>query len=377
MKEQKIVSNIIQDVKKYGDEAIFTYSLKFDAWKPSNFKVKKNQINKAYQNVNNEFNKSLALAKKNIVKFNRNILVKKEKPIMTSPGIKCWREFRPIDKVGLYIPGGNANYASTVLMLGLPALMAGCKKIIICSPPPISDVTLIAADFIGIKEIYQVGGAQAIAAMAYGTESIPKVNKIFGPGNRFVTAAKIQVSQDVAIDMPAGPSEIAILADETANPDYINADLASQLEHGPDSIAITVTPSRKLARKIKFGQIKLVNNISAGVNLINKISPEHLELILKNEKEILKQINNAGSIFLGKYSPVPAGDYISGPNHTLPTAGWAKSCSALSVEDFGKMVEVQKISRTGLKNVANKIINFANEEKLPNHAESIKIRLYD
>ncbi|MBT7087461.1 histidinol dehydrogenase, partial [bacterium] len=324
--------------------------------------------------VDNSIITSLKIAAKNIQKFNQNILNTKEEIMETSPGVTCWREFRPIEKVGLYVPGGRAKYPSTVLMLGIPAKLAGCKEIIICAPPPIPAVTLVAASIVGITEIYQVGGAQAIAAMAFGTKTIPQVDKIFGPGNKYVTEAKIQVSNKVAIDMPAGPSEITILADETADAKFVEADLKSQLEHGPDSIAILVTTSKTLATKVKVGKVKLAKNMNEAIKMINKIAPEHLEIMTTNEREILPKIINAGSIFLGDYSPVPAGDYITGPNHTIPTAKWAKVCSALSVEDFGKKIEIQKVTKQGLKKLEKDITTIARAEGLNAHAQSIEVR---
>lgn len=374
MNTTTIVRDIIQQTKKQGDEALKKFTWQFDRVKIKNIKITPIQIKNAYTGVDRDIIEALKIAKKNITKFNRNILQKKEKIIETSCGIKCWREFRPIEKVGLYVPGGRAKYPSTVMMLGVPAKIAGCKKIIMCAPPPIPAVTLVAADLAGITEIYQVGGSQAIAAMAYGTKTIPAVNKIFGPGNKYVMEAKIQVSNQVAIDMPAGPSEIAVLADESAMPEFINADLKSQLEHGPDSIAILVTTSKKLATQIKKFPVKLVKNMNQGIDYINNLAPEHLEVIVKNEKKVLAKIYNAGSIFVGNYSPVPAGDYLSGPNHTLPTSQWAKSYQALSVEDFGKMIEFQKISKTGLKKVQKNIVCFAEAEGLIAHGDAIKIR---
>ncbi|MFH1536766.1 MAG: histidinol dehydrogenase [Patescibacteria group bacterium] len=376
MKTEKIVKNIIQNVKKNGDESLRDYNLRFDNFKATNLKVTKKQILGAYNQIDKNFIRSLKIAKRNIEKFNKNILNKKEEATETSPGVKCWREFRPIEKVGLYVPGGLANYPSTVLMLGIPARIAGCKKIIICSSPPIPSSTLVAADILGINEIYQVGGAQAIVAMAYGTKTIPKVDKIFGPGNKFVTEAKIQVSNSVGIDMPAGPSEIAILADKTANFKFIEADLKSQLEHGPNGKAWLITTDKKLFNKIDVKNTKkyLVKNISEGIDLVNKIAPEHIEVIVKNENQVISKIINAGSVFVGDYSPVPAGDYATGPNHTLPTSGWAKSYSALSVEDFGKKIEFQKVSKKGLANLKDNIIKLAETEGFKDHASSIKIR---
>lgn len=370
-----LVQKIIQQAKLGGDQALKKLTLKFDKVKLNNIKIAPAEIKKAYQQVDDDFIKSIKIAQKNIAKFNNNILRQKEKAIYTSLGIKCWREFRPIDKVGLYVPGGRAKYPSTVMMLGVPAKIANCQKIIMCAPPPIPAVTLVAADLVGITDIFQVGGSQAIAAMAYGTKTIPAVNKIFGPGNKYVMEAKMQVSNTVAIDLPAGPSEIAILADDSAVPEFINADLNSQLEHGSDSIAVLVTTSKKLAKQITRFPVKFTSTMDDAIKIINNLAPEHLEIIVKNEKKVLEKINNAGSVFIGNYSPVPAGDYISGPNHTLPTSRWAKSYQALSVTDFGKMIEFQKISKNGLKKVQKNIICLAQAEGLFAHGNAIKIRI--
>ncbi|OGI59998.1 histidinol dehydrogenase [Candidatus Nomurabacteria bacterium RIFCSPHIGHO2_01_FULL_38_19] len=352
---EKIVWDIIQNVRKNKDKALLSLSEKFDGVKLKTFEVSREEILEAYKQESKEVIKALKAAKINIEKFHKNNVKKKETAITTTKGVKVWREFRPIEKIGLYIPGGKAAYSSTVLMLGVPAKIAGCAEIVLCVPPgkdgKIPGVVLVAADICGISKIFKVGGSQAIVAMAYGTESIPKVSKIFGPGNQYVTTAKMLVYGEVDIDMPAGPSEVLVFADITANPAWVAADLLSQLEHGEDSQAILVTESQVLASQVLAEIEKQAKNLSRkeiikeslqksfivvvaseiqACELINEYAPEHLEIISKNERQILEKINNAGSVFLGPYSSEPLGDYATGSNHTLPTSGYAKMFSALS-----------------------------------------------
>ena len=352
---EKIVWDIIQNVRKNKDKALLSLSEKFDGVKLKTFEVSREDILEAYKQESKEVIKALKAAKINIEKFHKNNVKKKETAITTTKGVKVWREFRPIEKIGLYIPGGKAAYSSTVLMLGVPAKIAGCAEIVLCVPPgkdgKIPGVVLVAADICGISKIFKVGGSQAIVAMAYGTESIPKVSKIFGPGNQYVTTAKMLVYGEVDIDMPAGPSEVLVFADITANPAWVAADLLSQLEHGEDSQAILVTESQVLASQVLAEIEKQAKNLSRkeiikeslqksfivvvaseiqACELINEYAPEHLEIISKNERQILEKINNAGSVFLGPYSSEPLGDYATGSNHTLPTSGYAKMFSALS-----------------------------------------------
>ena len=352
---EKIVWDIIQNVRKNKDKALLSLSEKFDGVKLKTFEVSREEILEAYKQESKEVIKALKAAKINIEKFHKNNVKKKETAITTTKGVKVWREFRPIEKIGLYIPGGKAAYSSTVLMLGVPAKIAGCAEIVLCVPPgkdgKIPGVVLVAADICGISKIFKVGGSQAIVAMAYGTESIPKVSKIFGPGNQYVTTAKMLVYGEVDIDMPAGPSEVLVFADITANPAWVAADLLSQLEHGEDSQAILVTESQVLASQVLAEIEKQAKNLSRkeiikeslqksfivvvaseiqACELINEYAPEHLEIISKNERQILEKINNAGSVFLGPYSSEPLCDYATGSNHTLPTSGYAKMFSALS-----------------------------------------------
>jgi len=396
---EKVVLEIIKNVRKNKDKALFSLSKKFDGVELKTLKVSKEEISEAYKQESKEVVKALKVAKANIEKFHKTNVRKKEASITTTKGISVWREFRPIEKVGLYIPGGKASYPSTVLMLGVPAKIAGCREIILCVPPgkdgKVPSAVLVAADICGISKIFKVGGAQAIAAMAYGTESIPKVSKIFGPGNNYVTTAKMLVYGEVAIDMPAGPSEVLVFADKEANPTWIAADLLSQLEHGEDSQAILVTPSQLIARQVlmevkkqtknlgrkdiikeslKNSFIAIVENDDQACRLINDYAPEHLEIISKNENEILEKINNAGSVFLGKYSSEPLGDYATGSNHTLPTSGYAKMFSALSVESFGKKMQIQRVSKDGIEKLRKTVEVLATREGLDAHKNAISIR---
>jgi histidinol dehydrogenase len=396
---EKAVLKIIKNVRGNRDRALFSLSKKFDGVKLTTLEVSRKEISEAYLEESGEVIKALKVAKSNIEKFHKNNVSKKNMPVITTDGVKVWREFRPIERVGLYIPGGKAAYPSTVLMLGVPAKIAGCKEIVLCVPPgkngKVPSAVLVAADLCGISKIFKVGGAQAIAAMAYGTESIPKVYKIFGPGNQYVTTAKMLIYGEIAIDMPAGPSEILVFADETANPAWVAADLLSQLEHGEDSQAILVTGSgliakqvlseikkqtEKLARKnivkqsLKNSFIVITENEDAACELINEYAPEHLEVIGRNENKILGKINNAGSVFLGPYSSEPLGDYATGSNHTLPTSGYAKMFPPLSVESFGKKMQIQRVTKDGIKKLRTTVEILAAREGLDAHKNAISIR---
>ena len=402
---EKVALGIIKEVSTNKDKALFSFSQKFDGVELKTLQVSKKEIAEAYKKESKEVIKALKIAKVNIEKFHKNNVKKKEAPIITTKGVSVWREFRPIGKVGLYIPGGKAAYPSTVLMLGVPAKIAGCSEIVLCVPPgkdgEVPSVVLVAADICGISKIFKVGGAQAVAAMAYGTESIPKVSKIFGPGNQYVTTAKMLVYGEVDIDMPAGPSEVLVFADKDADPAWIAADLLSQLEHGEDSQAILITTSEFLAKKVlievrnqtenlerkeiikkslKNSFAIIVETEDQACEIINEYAPEHLEIISKNESQILKKINNAGSVFLGKYSSEPLGDYATGSNHTLPTSGYAKMFSALSVESFGKKMQIQRVTKDGIKKLRNTVEVLATREGLGAHKNAISIRfnkIYD
>ena len=393
------VSNILKEVKQNGDEAVKRFATMFDKVTIKNFLVSADEINAALSLVDDELKRAIEQAKENIEKFHSPQL-QSEAPVETMPGIKCWRKSLPIEKVGLYIPGGSAPLFSTLLMLGIPAKIAGCKNIILCSPPnkegKLHPAILYAAKLVGVTQIFKVGGAQAIGAMAYGTASIPKVYKIFGPGNQYVTYAKQLVQKDgIAIDMPAGPSEVAVLADETAEASFVASDLLSQAEHGPDSQAILVTTSETLVadtkaeiekqlsvlpRKgiaedaIKNSRIFLVKNIKEGIELINEYAPEHLIISCNDDENIAEKIVNAGSVFLGNYSPESVGDYASGTNHTLPTNGYAKAYSGVSVDSFIKKITFQKLSKEGLQQISKTVETMAEAEGLEAHVNAVRVR---
>jgi len=397
---QKQVRKILDKVKKNGDKAARRFTKQFDDVNIKKLQVSDKEIQKAIGRVSAGLKTAILTAKQNIEKFHAS-QIEETKIIETMTGIKCWRRSVAIEKVGLYIPGGTAPLFSTVLMLAIPAKLAGCKEIILCSPPQqegnIHPAILFAAQVTGITKIFKVGGVQAIAAMAYGTETVPKVFKVFGPGNQYVNCAKQLIqSEGVAIDLPAGPSEVCVLADETANASFVAADLLSQAEHGADSQALLVTNSRllvtgveeelkkqlsNLSRKTIAEQalinskIILVNDIDEGIELVNEYAPEHLIISCKEDEAIAEKIINAGSVFLGNYSPESAGDYASGTNHTLPTSGYAKNYSGVSVDSFVKKITYQKLTGEGLKNIGQTIITMANAESLDAHANAINIRL--
>ncbi len=396
------VSNILKEVKQSGDEAVKRFASMFDKVTIKNFLVTSEEINEAVSLINDELKQAIQQAKSNIEKFHIAQL-KSEELIETMPGITCWRKSVAIEKVGLYIPGGSAPLFSTLLMLGIPAKIAGCKNIIVCSPPgregKLHPAILYAAKLIGVTKIFKAGGAHAIGAMAYGTATIPKVYKIFGPGNQYVTSAKQLVQKDgVAIDMPAGPSEVAVLADESANASFVAADLLSQAEHGSDSQAILVTASETLVadtkaeiekqlsalpRKgiaenaIKNSKIFLIRNMKEGIELINEYAPEHLIISCNDDENIAEKIVNAGSVFLGNYSPESAGDYASGTNHTLPTNGYAKAYSGVSADSFIKKITFQKLSKEGLKQISKTVKIMAEAEGLEAHVNAVRVRLLD
>jgi len=391
------VKAILQQVKKQGDKALIKLTRKFDGIKITKIKLDAGAINKASKNIPVALKKAIDQAYTNIYKFHAPQLNNKEDKIETMPGVVCWRKSVPIEKVGLYIPGGSAPLFSTVLMLGIPAKIAGCKDVVLCSPPEIHPAILYAATKCGIKNIYAVGGAQAIAAMAYGTKTIPKVDKIFGPGNSFVTLAKQIVTQDgVAIDMPAGPSEVLIIADDSANPAFVAADLLSQAEHGPDSQVILLSTNKVIADKVNkelAAQIKelprkaiaekalknsreiLLKSLKEAIEFSNLYAPEHLILSCKSAEALASKVVNAGSVFLGNYSPESAGDYASGTNHTLPTNGYARAYSGVSVDSFMKKITFQQLTKEGLAKIGNTIETMAEAEQLVAHKNAVVIRL--
>jgi len=394
------VQTILEEVKQNGDKALLQFAQKFDKAEIKELQVSATEINQAADELTNELKTAIQQAKKNIEIFHAKQLSKVE-IVETMPGVQCWRKAVGIEKVGLYIPGGTAPLFSTVLMLAVPAKLAGCKEIILCTPSNkegrVHPAILYAAQIAGVTKIFKVGGAQAIAAMANGTETIPAVYKIFGPGNQYVTAAKQLVQmQGIAIDMPAGPSEVCVLADETANPSFVAADLLSQAEHGVDSQVLLVSnrlsvidkvkqelekqlavlPRKEMATKALANSKAIVmDNLDEAIELVNEYAAEHLIISYKNADVIAEKIVNAGSIFIGNYSPESVGDYASGTNHTLPTNGFAKAYSGVSVDSFVKKITYQKLSGEGLQNIADTVIQMAEAEGLNAHANAVKIRM--
>ncbi|PTP08690.1 histidinol dehydrogenase [Vibrio splendidus] len=392
------VSDVIAKVRNEGDAALKELTEKFDRVTPESIRVSSTEIEEACARLTPEMKQALEQAYSNIAKFHE---AQKPQPIKveTQPGVVCEQVTRAINTVGLYIPGGSAPLPSTVLMLGVPAQIAGCRKVVLCSPPPIADEILYVANLCKIDEVYNVGGAQAVAAMAYGTESVSKVDKIFGPGNAYVTEAKRQVSNDFrgsAIDMPAGPSEVMVIADETADADFIAADLLSQAEHGPDSQVVLVTPSPVIADQVTDAvqkQLKelsraniaqqalassliiIAESITQAIAISNFYGPEHLIVQTKNPRELLPLLDNAGSIFLGDWSPESAGDYASGTNHVLPTYGYTKTYSSLGLADFSKRMTVQELTADGLKGLALTVVTMAEAEGLDAHKRAVTIRI--
>lgn len=381
------VRPIVDAVKNEGDRAIIRFEKEFDGVDLERLRVERDEVDAAYDAVSDELIDALEVAKENIERFHFVTMVEREIKIQFEDCL-MGKIYTPIERVGAYIPGGRASYPSTALMIGIPAKIAGVEKLIACTPPnsdgKVNPLTLVACDLAGFDEIYSIGGAQAIAAMAYGTESVPKVYKIVGPGNIYVTAAKLLVAKDVAIDMPAGPSEILIIADETANPEFVAYDCLAQLEHDPMAVAVVLTTSEKLARDViaiverhgSFENFKVkVVELDDAVNIANEFAPEHLSIVTANPLEVLEKVRNAGSVFLGNFSPVAAGDYASGTNHVLPTAGYAKMFGGLSVESFMKHYTFQMLSEEALKRIGSAIVKIAEAEGLKYHAESVRKRM--
>jgi len=394
------VQKVLDDVRVRGDKAIKEFTKQFDNVTVDAIEVTKEEMAEAEKLVSVNLKQAIEMARRNIWKFHSE--QQQELPeIQTTPGVYCWQKAIAIEKIGLYVPGGTAPLFSTVLMLGIPAQIAECNQVILCTPPnkegKIHPAVLYAAKVAGIHRIFKIGGSQAIAAMAYGTETVPKVYKIFGPGNQYVTAAKQLVSlRDVAIDMPAGPSEVEIIADETANPVYIAADLLSQAEHGVDSQVMLLTvseriiepvleqlelqleqlPRKELARKaLENSKIILLKSLEEAVEMTNEYAPEHLIISTRFYLGVAANIINAGSVFLGNYTPESAGDYASGTNHTLPTNGYAKAYSGVNLDSFIRKVTFQQITQEGLTNLSNAIILMAESEELNAHANAVKVRI--
>ena len=397
---ENIVTPILLDVKLNGDAAIKKYAAKFDGIELTELKVSEEEIMAAVALVDNELKVAIDLAKNNITKFHaaqKEVITQ----IETTTGVVCWRKSIAIQKIGLYIPGGSAPLFSTLLMLGIPAVLAGCSEIVVCTPADkngkINPVILYVAQLIGLKNIYKTGGAQAIGAMAYGTETVPQVYKIFGPGNQYVTGAKQLVNKEgIAIDMPAGPSEVAVYADETANHGFVAADLLSQAEHGADSQVILVATTQEIVNKVQKeidkqlavlsrnevaakalqnARFIVMENVDAAFELLNEYAAEHLIISSNNAFVLAEKVINAGSVFLGHLSPESVGDYASGTNHTLPTNGYAKAYSGVSLDSFVKKVTFQQLSKEGIKNIGNAVELMAAAEGLDAHKNAVSIRL--
>ncbi len=394
------VKSVFDEVKNNGDKALKFFTKKFDNVILNDLKVSEIEVDEANNLVSDELKSAIKLASENIRKFH-NSQQEEKNIIETTEGVFCWRENRAIENIGIYIPGGTAPLFSTVLMLGIPATIAGCKNISLCSPPDkngkINPAILFTANLIGIKNIFKIGGSQAIAAFTFGTETIPKVDKIFGPGNQYVTAAKqLALNYNISIDIPAGPSEVLVVADETSIPEFVASDLLSQAEHGTDSQVILLSNSQKIIDEINIEIEKqlsdlprkeiakialqnsksiLLSSIDEAIEFSNYYAPEHLILAIENAEKFTDKITNAGSVFLGNYSPESAGDYASGTNHTLPTNGFAKNYSGVSLDSFVKKITFQNITKPGIRNLGKTIEIMAEAEELMAHKNAVSIRL--
>ena len=394
------VASVLADVKQRGDEAVKGYELKFDHVDLPSLEVTKAEIKEAETLISEELKEAIQLAHSNIKAFHKSQRFRTKK-VETQPGVVCWQKSVAIEKVGLYIPGGTAPLFSTVLMLATPAKIAGCKEIVLCTPPnregKVNPAILMAAKIAGVSKIFKAGGVQAIGAMAYGTESIPKVYKIFGPGNQYVMAAKQQVSlHDVAIDMPAGPSEVCVIADETANAEFVAADLLSQAEHGIDSQVFLITtshkviddvqkevsrqldllPRKEIAQKtLENSQLVLVSSIREAIDLSNAYAPEHLIIQTENYEQVAQKVINAGSVFLGKYACESAGDYASGTNHTLPTHGYATTYSGVNLDSYCRKITFQHLTEEGIRHIGHAVELMAEAEQLDAHKNAMSVRI--
>ncbi len=398
--KQAVVEEVMQAIRKRGDEAVREFTSKFDKTQPEQLQVTETDLAQAESKISPALAQAIVSAATNIRTFHEGQQTA-VKVIETYPGVRCWQKSVAIDKVGLYIPGGSAPLFSTVLMLALPAMIAGCREVILCSPPnaegKVHPAILFAANLCKVTKVFKIGGIQAIGAMAYGTESVPKVDKIFGPGNAWVTAAKQYVSLNTcAIDMPAGPSELAVVADRSANPAFVASDLLSQAEHGPDSQVLFLTTeatliervSEELAKQLEQlprketaaaalsnSRMVLLSSMEVVMELINLYAPEHLILQTENAPQLAEHVRNAGSVFIGHYTPESAGDYASGTNHTLPTNGWARAVSGLNLESFCKKITYQEISEAGLQQLGPVIETMAEAELLQAHRNAVTIRI--
>ncbi|AWH87569.1 histidinol dehydrogenase [Limnobaculum parvum] len=392
------VSEIIEQVKAGGDRALILLNARFDKVQTASLRITEQEINAASERLGDEIKQAMAIAARNIETFHRAQILPTV-DIETQPGVRCQQVTRPIKSVGLYIPGGTAPLPSTVLMLGIPSRLAGCKEVVLCSPPPIADEILYAAKLCGIQNVFQLGGAQAIAAMAFGSETVPKVDKIFGPGNAYVTEAKRQVSQIIggaAIDMPAGPSEVLVIADSGSTPAFIASDLLSQAEHGPDSQVILLTPDSDIAQAVSeelekqlitlsrqdiarqaLAESRLIvtKDLDQCLDISNQYGPEHLIIQTRDPEALVERITNAGSVFLGDWSPESAGDYASGTNHVLPTYGYTATSSSLGLADFQKRMTVQQLTQQGFMALAPTIETLAQAEQLTAHKQAVSLRV--
>ncbi len=396
------ISDVFERVRSQGDTALLAYTKQFDGLTLRNITIDSDDLLRLAKQLPGDLRQAIDIAYANISAFHKAQRASLQPiEVETQPGVRCWREPRAIERVGLYIPGGSAPLFSTVLMLGVPAQLAGCREVILCTPPQadgsVNPAICYAASLIGVSKIIKAGGAQAIAALTFGTATVPKVDKVFGPGNQYVTAAKLYAERfGIAIDMPAGPSEVMVIADSTARPDFVAADLLSQAEHGPDSQVVMVTTKSSIAQAVSIeldGQLDALprreiaqqaltnsfcvvfNNTNEAMAFANEYAPEHLILSVSNPKKAAKQVGNAGSVFLGNYSPESAGDYASGTNHTLPTNGWARTYSGLSLESFCKYVTFQSITQKGAKALAPTVTAMAEAEGLIAHKRAMEIRL--
>lgn len=396
----EVVKDVLADIKANGDEAVRKYESKFDHVELDSLKVRADEINEAEGLIDDELKNALLTAYHNIYSFHECQRFQSHH-VETCPGVDCWQKSMPIEKVGLYIPGGTAPLFSTVLMLATPAKIAGCKDIVICTPPnkegKVNPAILMAAKIAGVTEIFKIGGVQAIGAMAYGTETVPKVYKIFGPGNQYVMAAKQHVSlTDVAIDMPAGPSEVCVIADDTSNPIFVAADLLSQAEHGVDSQVLLITtsetmldeiiaeiksqlevlPRKQIAVKaLENSKFVLVHDTADAMAISNAYAPEHLIIATADYKELSEEVVNAGSVFLGQYACESAGDYASGTNHTLPTHGYAKAYNGVNLDSYCRKITFQHLSRQGIDSIGQAVVTMAENEQLEAHANAMRVRL--
>lgn len=393
------VSSILTDVRSEGDAALRKYTQRFDGTNIDAIEVSKDEIEKAYKSIDEDLIKHLEIAASNIRKFHEAQMPDKIWFMQLSPGIELGQKVTALASVGAYVPGGRASYPSTALMTIIPAKVAGVRKVVMCTPPGpdgrVNPLTLAAAKVAGADHVYRVGGVQAIAAMAYGTESVMKVDKIVGPGNVYVTAAKMQIRDMAEIDFPAGPSEVLIIADDSAYPEMIASDMIAQAEHDPQAVSVLVTTSEKLAYKVKEEVLKqaqstlrkeivssslknaailIADSIEQCVDLSNRFAPEHLEIMTENNNATLENIEHAGSIFVGNYAPVPVGDYASGTNHVLPTAGYARMYSGLNIMHFLKVSSIQRISKEGLATIGDTVISLAEKEGLQAHADAVRVR---